>query len=160
MPAKVKKNLISKPDVETDYAAFLSGIKLVALGLQECNANIDRGTYFELLDKKNIQRRISASYFLDESTSEYFNVSASLTLTVDSEKEHAAAMSIACKYEAHFHCDRCKINKDFASRFTNSELRLVIWPYFRQLVNDMTSRMLVPPILIPFSTTQGNTEAR
>jgi preprotein translocase subunit SecB len=158
MTLPAKKTSLSKSD-EQEYAAFLRDIKLLALGLQTCNATINRNFYFELLEQKRSARRISTDYKLLQNEVEFFDVSAALTLTVEDEKEPSGAvLLVECKYEAHFHCAKCaKVHssKEFAKRFAESELRLIMWPYFRQLINDITSRMAIQPILIPFSTAQS-----
>lgn len=85
-------------------------------------------------------------------TKDSFNASAKLSLTMEDKANPASpAVLVECTYIAHFHCDGCEITKDLAERFTKSELRIVVWPYFRQFVNDATSRMAIQPIVIPFS---------
>jgi hypothetical protein len=151
-----KKNLPSKPETPSDYSAFLRGIALVGLGLQDCRAKIDRGAYFKVLDKGSSERRITTNYKLLDSHKDYFTVTASFALTIGhTQSKPSQVLSIECTYEAHFHCDDCDAHRDFAQRFADSELRLVMWPYFRQFANDITGRMTIPPILIPFSAGQS-----
>jgi preprotein translocase subunit SecB len=69
----------------------------------------------------------------------------------DKKSSSPPAIAVECTYVAHFHCDGCEVTREFAERFTQSELRLVVWPYFRQFVNDATARMAIQPIVIPFS---------
>ena len=87
-----------------------------------------------------------------EVTKSFFNASAKLSLIMEDKTSPASpAVIVECIYIAHFHCEGCEITKDLAERFTQSELRLVVWPYFRQFVTDATSRMAIQPIVIPFS---------
>ncbi len=105
-----------------------------------------------LLSKDRLARRISTEYNVMEVTKDSFNASAKLSLTVEDKANPASpAVLVECTYIAHFHCDGCEITKALAERFTKSELRIVVWPYFRQFVNDATSRMAIQPIVIPFS---------
>lgn len=148
MPAR--KSLLSNRDQQ--YASFLKGIKLLGFGLQESRTAQNRDVYAELYGKSRLTRRISTEYRTMEVTKEFFNASAKLSLTVEDKKGSAPpAVIVECTYVAHFHCDGCQITKELAGRFTESELRLVVWPYFRQFVNDATARMAIQPILIPFS---------
>lgn len=134
------------------YALFLKGIQLCGFGMQDSQTTQDRGAYVALLSKNRLTRRISTEYNLMEVTKDSFNASAKLSLTME-DKAHSASpvVFVECTYIAHFHCDGCEITKDLAERFTKSELRIVVWPYFRQFVNDATSRMAIQPIVIPFS---------
>jgi len=148
VPAK-KSSLTNR---DQQYASFLKGIKLLGFGILESHATQNREGYVELYEGKKLTRKISANYSTMEVEKEFFNASAKLTLTMGDKKEsQKPVVTVECTYVAHFHCDTCQITKDLAERFTKSELRLVVWPYFRQFVNDMTARMGIQPVLIPFS---------
>jgi preprotein translocase subunit SecB len=146
-----KKNLPSKPDGQ--YSSFLRGIKLVALGMEGCSATLNRGLFWDLDEKKLISRRITADYQLLTVEKNFFNVSAKFKLSVEDKQGTSTALLIECEYTVHFHSAGSAIAKEFAQRFTDSELRLIVWPYFRQFANDITSRMTIPPIVIPLSVT-------
>jgi preprotein translocase subunit SecB len=134
------------------YALFLKGIQLCGFGMQDSRTTQDRGAYVALLSKNRLTRRISTEYHLMEVTKDSFNASAKLSLSMEDKANPASrAVLVECTYIAHFHCDGCEITKDLAERFTKSELRIVVWPYFRQFVNDATSRMAIQTIVIPFS---------
>jgi preprotein translocase subunit SecB len=145
-----KKTSPSRRDQQ--YASFLKGIRLLGFGLQESHTAQNRTLYAELYEKSRLARRISTEYRTVEVEKEFFNATAKLTLTVEDKKGPAPpAVIVECTYMAHFHCDGCQITRELAERFTESELRLVVWPYFRQFVNDATAKMTIDPILIPFS---------
>jgi preprotein translocase subunit SecB len=144
-----KKNLPSKLD--SQYSSFLRGIKLIALGLEGCSSKLDRDQFWELNEKKLSVRRIAADYHLLEVQKNFFNISAKFKLSVEDKQGTSTALLIECEYAAHFHFAESAVVKEFAQRFTESELRLIVWPYFRQFVNDVTGRMAIPPILIPLS---------
>lgn len=147
----IKKKPATKLKAGSNYSAFLHGLALVGLGLQSCGTELDRSGY-ALLDKEHTERRISTSYKLLGSNREFFDAEASFTLTILNTQSDSRVLSVRCTYEAHFHCDKCDEHRGFAQRFTDSELRIVMWPYFRQFVNDMSGRMAVPPILVPLYT--------
>ena len=150
MSAKQKKS--SRTSRDQQYAAFLKGIKLLGFGMQDSHTTQNRAAYADLYEKGRLTRRISTEYRTLSVEPDFFNASAKLTLTVEDRKSNAPPIvTVECTYVAHFHCDGRQISEDLAQRFTESELRLVVWPYFRQFVNDMTARMAIEPILIPFS---------
>lgn len=134
------------------YALFLKGIQLCGFGMQDSRTTQDREAYVALLSKNRLTRRISTEYNIVEVTKDSFNASAKLSLTMEDKANPASpAVLVECTYIAHFHCDGCEITKGLAERFTKSELRIVVWPYFRQFVNDATSRMAIQSVVIPFS---------
>jgi preprotein translocase subunit SecB len=134
------------------YPNFLRGIKLIGLGLENCSANIEREAYFNLASKKNNTRTISADYTLVEAHEDSFDVSAKFTVAVEDKLKSSKALTIECVFVAHFHCTEAP--REFLERFTQSELRLVLWPFFREFVSDVTSRMAIPPLLVPLAATE------
>lgn len=139
------------------YASFLKGIRLLGFGMLESHTRQNRAEYVELQEKNRLTRKISTEYHTMEIEKEFFNASAKLSLTMEDKRAPASpAVVVECTYVAHFHCDGCQITTELAERFTESELRLVVWPYFRQFVNDATSRMAIEPIVIPFSAVAQN----
>jgi hypothetical protein len=152
----VPEKKISRTKHESvNYAEFLRGIKLVGLALSNCSASIDRLTYFELTGKKkNNTRTISAEYKLDEVEKDYFDVSARFTLTVEDKMKPSKALAVECVFAAHFHCTAPEVPREFADRFTQSELRLILWPYFREFVSGITAKMAIPALLIPLSAAE------
>jgi preprotein translocase subunit SecB len=137
----------------TDYASFLRGIKLIGLGLAECSATIDRAAYFDS-GKKNNTRTISAEYKLGQLEKEFFDVTARFTLTVEDKMKPPKALAVECIFDAHFHCSTSDVSRERAERFTQSELRLILWPYFREFVSDISGKMAIPPLLIPLSAAE------
>jgi preprotein translocase subunit SecB len=138
---------------EANYEGFLKSVKPIGLGLVENSSRLDRRRYSQLMGQRNRPgRTISTEYKLVKAGTGYFDTSAKFLLVVVEEKKDNPALLIQCVYEAHFHCNE-SFAKDFAERFASSELRLLIWPYFRAFVSDLCGKMSIPPILIPLSTT-------
>jgi hypothetical protein len=63
-------------------------------------------------------------------------------------KNDKEALRVKATFEGHFH-GASPIQREHAERFVSSELRVVVWPYFRQFISDTTARMSVRPIFIP-----------
>jgi preprotein translocase subunit SecB len=145
----VKKRPAIRPDVDS-YADFIGSITLIGLALSNCSASVDRGSYFEL-SRKNTTRTVSTEYKLDDVDGECFDVSARFALTVEGKMKSPKALSLECVFIAHFHYTAPDIRRDFAERFTQSELRIILWPYFREFVSDISSKMAIPSILIPLA---------
>jgi len=69
-------------------------------------------------------------------------------LAVAESQKAAPTLVIEALYETHFHC-KAPTQREPAERFVASELRLIMWPYFRELVFDLCGKMSIPPITIP-----------
>jgi hypothetical protein len=148
---KRKSTQVLKP-ADSAYEDFLRSVKPVALGLVECSSRVDREALGRLTIKKdNSVRIISTEYKLAAAEAGYFDATGKFSLAIAEGTKSAPALTIQCTYETHFHC-RAPVQKNLAERFTASELRLVLWPYFRELVFDLSGKMSIPPITIPLTT--------
>lgn len=152
MPGKSTR--LSKPS-DSDYEDFLRSVKPVGIGLASLSSKLNRESYGRLMRQDGRgSRTISADYDLLEAEKGYFDTSARFLLTITQAGESNPALMIECVYLAHFHCK--KTQREIAERFTKSELRLVLWPYFRELISDLCGKMAIPPITVPLSTTDGD----
>jgi len=146
-----RKSIETSRVLNSSYEAFLKSVKPIGLGLVEASPRLDRPTYGRLMGQKNRPgRTISTEYKLVGAGEGYFDATAKFSLVVVEEKKSTPALLIECIYQAHFHC--VKSDKDLVERFTSSELRLLMWPYFRAYVSDMCGKMSIGPITIPLST--------
>jgi preprotein translocase subunit SecB len=78
----------------------------------------------------------------------YFDTTSTFRLTVRGARKEKALLTIECTLVSHFHTHG-KVAADLAKRFAESDLELIIFPYFRQFVFDSTARMSIPPITVP-----------
>ena len=131
------------------YEQFLKSVRPVGLGLLESSCKLDRGAYGKLMRQKNRPGRlISTEYKLVEADGGYFDATAKFMLAVAENHKATPALIVEAVYETHFHC-KAPAQRELAERFVASELRLVMWPYFRELVFDLCGKMSIPPITIP-----------
>jgi preprotein translocase subunit SecB len=96
-------------------------------------------------------RLISTEYKLAVVDSGYFDATGKFSLAVAESQKATPALVIEGTYEAHFHC-KAPSQKEMVDRFVASELRIIMWPYFRELVFDLCGKMSIPPITIPLVT--------
>jgi len=144
---KASTQLSNTPD--RSYEAFLQTVRPIALGLVECVSKLDRATYAGFQGAKDDSVRIlSSEYELTELGKGCFDAAGTFTLAVAQTAKSEPALKVQCKFEAHFHC-KAPLEKKLAERFVASELRLVLWPYFRELVSNITAKMAIQPITIP-----------
>jgi preprotein translocase subunit SecB len=147
---KGKLHSISMND--TSYDEFINKLSLVELRLISSSSKLDSKSLERMITSKasNVTRMISVNYKLKSVGENYFESTAQLGLAFRSQKTKLTPVKVECTFSAHFHV-KTPFTKKLAQRFTDSELRLVVWPYFRQFVQDTTARMSIPPVLIPFS---------
>ena len=147
-----KKNIPLSKSADSKYELFLKSVKPVGLGLSRSVSQLDRDAYVRLMGERDrATRTISTAYKLTGAKANYFDAVGKFLLTVTDDTRSKPALVINCTYESHFHC-KAPLERALAERFTTSELRLVLWPYFRELVFDFCGKMGIPPIMIPLST--------
>lgn len=132
------------------YEEFVRELGAVAVALRSCSANLDRGLYFELREKrkKNIRRSLKPEFKLERVAKDYFDVLASIEVAIHDASSDHEALRVECAFEGHIHATP-PLRKEYAERFATSDLRVVMWPYMRQMVSDMTMRMAILPIFLP-----------
>lgn len=144
----MKKHVTRSKDT---YEDFLRNLKLITLALTSSNCKLDLPVYFSILDKKKVAKKLKANYSVSEVEEKYFSTKAALRVTIQDETEELLGVTIECEYAVYFHCKR-PVNQEFASKFADTGLRLVVWPYFREFVFDLSGKMAIPPITLPLST--------
>lgn len=149
MPTK-KSAQLAPIGSNTEYDTFLQELKPLGLALVTSSCKVDRRAYFQLVDSKKAVRSISARYRLDSVRDDSFDAGAIFKLTVSDKKNITTPLVIECAFTSHVHA-KPPVSKTLAERFARSDFRVVIWPYFRQFVSDITARMAVRPIMVPIS---------
>ena len=138
-----------------DYGEFLRGLEPSLLGLVSSTFAIDHKTYWD--QSKSIRRVLSSKYTLADISDDYFDVEASFVLAVqwaNADGPVVQPLRIECVFWGHFHTSGA-VNKEHAKTFAETESWLIFWPFFRQFVSDTTSRMAIPPIMIPMALGPG-----
>lgn len=132
--------------------SLVDKLDIFAIGLDSMNARVDRPSYANAYaeDKKQITRRISSDYKVTDFSKEHFDVTAILSLRVESACVQDPLLELDIAVSGHFHPKKA-LSKDEAVEFASVEARLIFWPYFRQLVSDTTGRMHIGIITLPLT---------
>jgi len=144
-----------KPEKKTktatvlDYNAFLRSLKLHTINLKEATCDIDRKAYWDHKERNLAYKMMANAVDVGDN---YFDVRAKVEVTITGVKPKAHIISIIATFDVHFHAEA--FSKALVEQFCNSELRLIVWPYFREYVSDVSSRMYVPPLILPLSNEQ------
>jgi hypothetical protein len=137
---------------EEEYKFFLKNVELYALGVDSIEAKLERAAYAQAHSEQvsKIEKKIENTFALSELTKDHFDIAATFVFTMQLEGE-TPFLRIAVKYGAHFHWKNKRPKKDHIERFAEGEARLIFWPYFRQAIADLTSRMYIRPVTIPLT---------
>jgi preprotein translocase subunit SecB len=135
--------------VSDAYPVFLSALELYRIALVRSTCRVNREEYLKVEDADINFRLSSTSRDIQET---HFDACSTLRLNVRSEKTRALQLWVSATYELHFHGDSPLAPK-FIKRFCESEIKLIVWPYFREYIGNISSRMHIPPFILPL---QGN----
>jgi len=145
-----QKNLNTSNDGR--YERFIRDLKLIGLGLESSHTRLERDEYMSIRRvRKEPTRRIQSDYKLSDSGKGYFDCLADFNLVFEHPENKELLLRVDCTFRSHFHTGTKNFDA-MARRFVSSEFKLIIWPYFRQFVTDVTARMGIAPVLVPFST--------
>ncbi|MGB7589796.1 MAG: hypothetical protein WCD04_06215 [Terriglobia bacterium] len=137
------KQTILKTDRYTD---FVQSLDLIIIALRSSSARIRREEYFED-DKCDLSVAVAlkpAGFSRD-----HIDLQAKATVKLTS-KRSGCLFELSVTYELHFHTKHPPDAK-LVRRFADSDAHVVLWPYLREYVSDVSARMYVPPIILPLS---------
>jgi preprotein translocase subunit SecB len=140
-----------------DYQEFIRSVQPIAVGLNSSAASLDRIAFWRSLEKEEpeVTHSLEVQYKSSAVADDSFSVIADLKLaTRPTETEHPF-LSMTCQFDAHFHAER--VTEEFATKFANFEARLILWPFLREFVSNVTTRMAIPPILLPLAFRSDST---
>jgi preprotein translocase subunit SecB len=134
---------------DSEYEEFLESLEPFSVGLNSCSTSLDRKVHRQIREKKlRPVSHIASNYSVDWVGKEAFDVIAEMRVTAEHPQTKARLLLVECKFETHFHGAK-PIHENHVARFAQGEFRVVVWPYFREFISSMTTRMGIPPLLIP-----------
>lgn len=148
----MKKKINTESSTEIAYKRFRDGVTLYALGMDKLETQLDREAYKAAHsdDLAEIVREIKVSMGVSGLGDDHFDIDGRFELMVN-KKDGQNLLKLSMVMSAHFHTDEEGLSK-YAEDFANTEARLIFWPYFRQTVSDVTSRMYIAPITVPLTS--------
>jgi preprotein translocase subunit SecB len=128
------------------YSKILGKLELKEIYLESCSVSHNRE---DILKQKNLKVAVKdkASHIQQENK---LIVTHKYDLNVKTpETKRGFALKISICFVLIFHTE-VSISKDFFDVFQKINLPLNSWPYFREFVQNMTQRMNIPPLTLPF----------
>lgn len=141
----IKKSRNKEKIDPKSYAQILRGIKLGEIYLESCSVTHKREN---LVGQKGLEVfiRDRASYKQDNGR---VKVTHKYYLTAQKPEIQDFALKISTTFCLVYITDS-PFKKEFFEIFKNRSLPLNSWPYFREFVQNMTQRMNIPPITLPW----------
>ena len=137
------KPKLAKGDSYTD---FVRSLELITIALTSSSTRIKRDEYFE---EKAPDLSVAMALKPKRLSRGHFDLQAEATVKL-TRKRSDCLFDLSVTYELHFHA-RPPIDAKLVRRFADSDAHLVLWPYLREYVSDVSARMYVPPIVLPVS---------
>ena len=141
----MKKNQLSPEE----YSNILSSINLASIVLNDCNTK-----RYEVKSKGgmvNLDITMKLKYNQDTSNA-YFIATYKLdgVKEKESEGEKESVFTISASFLLTYtKTKEIEMPKDFVDIFKQNGIELVSWPYFREFVQNMITRMGYPPLTLP-----------
>lgn len=146
--------------VTDEYAAFLRKLRLTGLGLDKASASLDREALAKAQqDSQKLTLQLNLNESVRPSREGPFVVIMNFELSQKSATGTNALLTITGTYSGLFSCEGSP-KKELLERFSGAEARLVFWPYIRQHISDLTSRMSINTILLPLTSEFSQSETQ
>lgn len=126
-----------------DYREILTNVQLELIRLESCSSKIKREKFGG--EMKNILKD-KITYELTNENEVFFAHQYDLIFTQTNQKDFA--LKISCTYSAKF-SSTVPFSEEFLDIFSNINIHLNTWPYFREFVQNITQRMSIPPLTLP-----------
>jgi len=136
---------MKRPNISPEeYGRILKHIELRDIYLTETKAKID-----EAYKAPRLELAVK-----DKSTFEADNnqlkVISRYTFTAKGEDKEKPFLQITAVYRLLFSIkEGVKVTQDFFDVFQQLSLGIIVWPYFREFVQGLISRMNLPPLTLP-----------
>lgn len=131
------------------YNELLGHVQLLEIMLDKCDTFINRNNMkppftaaVSHTSKCVSQEDGCVVFLLDYSLASYPEN------TPEGDESKNTFLSIKVSYRVIYNAT-AKLPKGFIKEFQNRNMQLNCWPYFRELVQNMTQRMNVPPLTLP-----------
>lgn len=145
----VKTNMQEKSLSPAEYKELLSHVSLYSINMESCSSQIRRNFLDKsFLPDKSLKINIEdkTKYDLTDENTVIFTHNFLLVGTKKNKKDFG--LKIECSFAVKF-TSEVSLSTDFLDIYGKFNLHLNTWPYFREFVQSITSRMGIPPLTMP-----------
>ncbi|NLX29587.1 MAG: hypothetical protein GXY59_11515 [Bacteroidales bacterium] len=134
-----------KPKISPEeYRKILEALELDTLYLFELNSKF-REEFLSQSLKLDIDEKES---FIQENN--ILKVIYTFKLTAKDDSMEEAGITLQAKYTVRYQVKKeVQVTKEFMNVFSELSIGMLLWTYFRELVNNMVYRMGMPPLVLP-----------
>src|SRR5271157_1684392 len=136
--------------VKEDYVRFLKCIQLDDIYLAQTTATFDRERFRSFPKELPIQGQSKCSKPVVSGTS--FTVRATMEVFIGTPNAKDSLGRIEVTYVLRFSVRARAMNPEHVNQFTKSTIKIVVWPFFREFIHNMTARFGIPHVNVPIHT--------
>lgn len=129
-----------------DYILFLKSLEVEEICLSESTARFDR-------ERSKSTKQVSvlgrSSFGKPVLSNTSFTVPATMEVLIGGDNQKDAFGRIEVTYVIAFSVRSKELNPDHVKQFTRSTIKVVIWPFFREFIHNMTARFGIPHVNVP-----------
>ena len=145
----MKQKQIKKPPISPDkYKQELKSVQLKQIRLESCSAKLRREKLERTEGPINVDVSTKASYVIADQTTAIITEQFLLVGTKATKRDYA--IRIECTLSVTITKSQGTFTKGFLDTYLMVNLNLISWPYFREFVHNITQRMGIPPLILPF----------
>jgi preprotein translocase subunit SecB len=142
---KQKKILVLSPE---EYKNLLSKIELIEVSLTSSNTSINLAKMVPESSSLGLPQISITDDIKRSKKKDQFQINANWHLTAKFEKDDKDFMDITASFNVLL-LGKCTLPNSFWKIYNKSTLPLIVYPYFREFVQNMTARMNIPPLTLP-----------
>lgn len=147
---KSKKQKKDKPRNISDleYNSYLAKTELFEVRLIDANASLNLDKFApNSLKSGPIMLSIEDKYQYS-SKKDIYMIAVNWSLNAKFEKDEEKFLVVTAKFSVIL-SNTDKLPKEFWNLYKKATLPLIVYPYFREFVQNITSRMNIPPLTLP-----------
>ncbi len=127
-----------------EYRDYLEQTELESILLSSCSAKLRKDKFGD-----SMKHSVSDKVKYDISEPKTARLLHEYQFVVTRSTKRDFAVKIICEFEVEL-TSKSEITEDFLEIFSQVNLPLNTWPYFREFIQNMLQRMGLPPLTLPF----------
>ncbi len=130
-----------------DYISFLKSLEVEEIYLAQCSASFDRTRFTEAPREISLHGR---SKFGEPAISNStFTVTAAIEVFIGAADPKEAIGKLRAAYNLKFKVKGKELDEEHVRQFAKTNIKIIVWPFFREFVHNITSRFGIPPVTVP-----------
>lgn len=128
-----------------EYKQILSKIELESITLVETRSKYSETSFNDNID---ISIKETSKHIIDK---DFLKIYAICNFTIKSKETEEEVLKLMVKYKLDFKYDTEaeSINDEFIKILTDNTIKITVWPYFRQELSNIVSKMNLPSFILP-----------